>query len=90
MLFIVLHKHAADRCPSSPGSPDPDAVGKVSDEARAKKAGIKILGCYGAYTEHSLFFVVETDSYEALYEFFEPLMKIGTTELTPASSLSAS
>lgn len=87
MMFMVVHTHDAAKCPGSKGAPAGlEAIRDVVDEARAKKAGMKLLASYGAYTEHVLYFVVETENYGALRDFFDPLMEIGNTVFKPVSS----
>ena len=45
--------------------------------------GIKVLAVYGAYVEHKLFYIVETDNYESLDAFLKPGRKRCRVRVTP-------
>ncbi len=87
MLFVVIHTHTPELCPSG----DPEKARKTIDvlgqEAHALKAGVKVLGSYIAPPEHTIFFIIESESYEALVDFFRPQMKVGTLRVIPVSPL---
>lgn len=89
MLFVVTHTHTPELCPSG----DPENLKKTVDvlaqESHARKSNVKVLGSYIAPTEHTLYFILEADSYEAITEFFRPVMKIGTPRIVPVSPLAA-
>lgn len=86
MLFVVTHIHTPELCPSD----DPEKLKKLDvleQESHAKKTKVKVLGSYIAPPEHTLFFILEADSYEAITDFFRPVMKIGIPRIVPVSPL---
>jgi hypothetical protein len=52
----------------------------------ANRLGIKILGMYTAPIQHARFIVLQTESFEALRDYLEPLYLIGTVEIFVVSS----
>lgn len=40
----------------------------------AKKLGVKVHGAYSCPTEHALYFVLESDNFESITEFFSGIM----------------
>lgn len=87
MLFVAVHTHTPELCPSG----DPEKVKKTVDvlaeESHAKKSKVKVLGSYIAPPDHTLFLILETDSYDAIVDFFRPAMKIGTLRIMPVNPL---
>jgi hypothetical protein len=47
--------------------------------------GVRVLGVYGAFTEHVVFMVVEADDLEAIHRFLLPGMRTCTASITPVS-----
>jgi hypothetical protein len=87
MLFMVIHTHTPELCPSD----KPELIKKTTDvltsKAHAKKCGVKVLGSYIAPLEHTLFFIIESDDYGKIVDFFRPYMKIGTPRIIPVGVL---
>jgi hypothetical protein len=50
-------------------------------------AGVKLLGRYGANPQHTLFYIVEADSADALHKFLLPGFKRCTSTITPVSEM---
>ena len=50
--------------------------------------GVKLIGRYGANAEHTLFFIVETDDWQALHKFLLPGFRRATCKITPVSEIS--
>ena len=83
MNFIVIHAHTPEQCPS--GNPE---MMKVLREVCpttefAEKCGVKVLSSWVAVPEHTMYFVLEAASYDAVVKYFEPIMRIGTARVTP-------
>ncbi len=83
MNFIVTHSHTPEQCPS--GNPE---VMKVLREVSpttefAEKCGVKVLSSWVAVPEHTMYFILEADSYDAVVKYFQPIMRIGTARVTP-------
>ena len=88
MLFLVSHRHAVERCPGNEGKEAVDKHYRSLQTDVAKRLGIKIVALYTAPMEHARFIVLQTDSFEALREYLEPLYLIGSVEIFPVSSFS--
>ncbi len=87
MLFVVTHVHTPELCPSGDPKAVERTVGVVASDDHAKKTGVRVLGRYIAPPEHTLFFVIESDNYGKVVDFFTPLMKMGTPRITPVYAL---
>ncbi len=48
--------------------------------------GVKLVAAYGAFMEHVIYLIAETDDLELLNKFLLPGMKTCTTTITPVSS----
>ena len=79
MLFHIMQVHSPDNCPVDSGGSDSLYNPNVP--------GIKLLGRYGANAEHTLFFIVEADSVDALHRFLKPGFKRCTSTITPVSEV---
>ena len=83
MNFTVTHSHPAEQCPR--GNPE---MMKVLREVCpttefAEKCGVKVLSSWVAVPEHTMYFVLEAASYDAVVKYLEPIMRIGTARVTP-------
>ncbi|HIN24761.1 MAG: hypothetical protein COA56_15840 [Dehalococcoidia bacterium] len=84
MRFHATLTHAPESCPGPRGGPP------VTDwPARAAEVGIELISAVQCQMSHSQFFVVETDEYAKLHEFFVPFQGISTAEFTPVRDLMA-
>jgi hypothetical protein len=84
MLFHVIHSHTAELCPAGNKELVKNTWGKVFSSAES--VGVKIIGSYVNAPSHTLFFIIDTDSVEKIERFFEPVLKMGETEITPVTS----
>ena len=79
MLYHITQAHTPENCPIGDGGSnslfDPSAE------------GVKLIGRYGANSEHTLFFIVETDDWQALQKFLIPGFKRATATITPVSEV---
>lgn len=77
MLFHIEQVHAPENCPygrgGSPTLYDADAE------------GVQVVGVYGAFMEHTVYFIVEATDINALNRFLLPGMKTCSAEITPVS-----
>ena len=89
MLFVVTHTHTPELCPTDDPEKVKNTVDVLAQDSHAKKTKVKVLGSYIAPPEHTLYFILEADSYEAVTDFFRPAMKIGTPRIVPVSPLKA-
>ncbi len=83
MNFIVTHAHTPEQCPS--GNPEMMRVLKevCPTTEFAEKCGVKVLSSWIAVPEHTMYFVLDADSYDSVVRYFEPIMRIGTAVVTP-------
>ena len=77
MLFHIEQTHAPENCPYGRGGSR-----SLHD---ASVDGVRVLGVYGAFTEHVVFLLVEADDIDALHGFLLPGMKTCTTRIRPVS-----
>ena len=61
MLFHITQRHTPATCPKNEGGSNSLFNPNVK--------GLKLLGRYGANSEHTLFYIVETDDIDALNKF---------------------
>ncbi len=80
MLFMITQVHAPELCPLEAGG------SKVLYNAKAK--GVKLQAIYGAYPQHTIWYVVEADNVEAVQEFLTPGFLRCTSTVTPVSATS--
>lgn len=79
MLFLVRQDHAPHECPLESG-------GTEALHADPKDVeGIKVLAAYGSYAEHALYYLVETDEYDAITRFLMPALGRAHSVVTPVS-----
>lgn len=79
MLFHITQRHTPETCPVDEGG--------SSSLFDANAPGIKLLGRYGANSEHVLFFIVEADDWQALQRFLLPGFRRCTATITPVSEI---
>lgn len=79
MLFLLTQVHAPEACPIGAGGRE------ALHEDPAKVPGLKVLAAYGAYTEHTLYFIVESDDYDAVEAFLMPGFTRARATITPVS-----
>lgn len=75
MLFHVEQVHTPENCPYGRGGSR-----SLIDEG---VAGVTLVAAYGAFMQHTMYLVVETDDFEKLNAFLLPGMKVCTTTITP-------
>jgi hypothetical protein len=88
LLFLIYHRHTSERCPGNEGKEAVDKHYRSLQTDVASRLGIKIVAMYTAPIEHARFIVLQTDSFEALRDYLEPLYLIGSVEIFPVSSFS--
>jgi hypothetical protein len=79
MLFLITQTHTPETCPIGAGGRE------VLHEKPENVPGLKIVAGYGAYTEHTLYYVVEADDYDTVEKFLEPGFKLWQAPITPVS-----
>jgi hypothetical protein len=79
MLFHITQTHSAESCPKGEGG------SKVLYDPKAE--GVKFLAMYGAFSEHTIYYVVEAEKIEAVEAFLYPGFKRCTSKITPVSQM---
>ena len=77
MLFHIEQTHTPENCPYGKGGSR-----SLHD---ASVDGVEVKAVYGAFTEHVIFLVVETDDIDLLHRFLLPGMRVCTTRIRPVS-----
>lgn len=77
MLFHITQTHTPETCPKDEGG------SKILSNPNAK--GVKLRAMYGAFSEHTIYYIVEADSLNAIQEFLFPGFKRCTSTITPVS-----
>jgi hypothetical protein len=75
MLFMITQTHTPETCPKDEG--DQDAL--IDKNAR----GVTVKGRWGAWSNHTIWYLLEADSLEAITHFVGPGMKRCTCSVTP-------
>ena len=79
MLFLITQTHTPETCPIGAGGRE------VLHENPENVPGLKIVAGYGAYTEHTLYYVVEAADYDTVEKFLVPGFKQCKATITPVS-----
>jgi uncharacterized protein DUF3303 len=82
MLFHIKQSHAPEHCPYGQGGSR-----SLFDESAP---GVKVVGYYLAFPQHTTFLIVEADDAAALQQFLKPGSKTCMAEITPVTDRPAS
>jgi hypothetical protein len=77
MLFHIAQVHKPEDCPYGRGG-SPSLVDRTV-------SGVKVVGSYGAFMEHTVYIIAEADDVDSLNRFLLPGMKTCSTRITPVS-----
>jgi hypothetical protein len=75
MLFMITQVHTPETCPTDEGGSDA-LIDKTAE-------GVDVKGRWGAWSHHTVWYLVETDSLDAVQRFVEPGMKRCTCTVAP-------
>lgn len=78
MLFMITQAHTPETCPKDEGGED------ALIDKTAK--GVEVKGRWGDWSHHIIWYLVETDSMDALQGFVEPGMKRCTCTVAPVGA----
>lgn len=84
-LFVVEHRHPADRCPAANPEMAPFLL-KLLSNANARQHGIRIEADAVAKGQHHLYVIVEGPDADRVRTYLAPFGQAGTLEVTPASN----
>lgn len=77
MLFHIEQTHSPENCPYGRGGSR-----SLHD---ASVEGVAVKAVYGAFAEHVIIIVAETDDIDLLHRFLLPGMRVCTTRIRPVS-----
>lgn len=80
MLFMITQVHTPENCPKDAGGADT----LINQNAE----GVTPKGRWGAWTNHTIWYLVEADSPEALQSFLGPGMQRCTCTVQPVEERS--
>ncbi len=77
MLFMITQVHKPEDCPIDAGG---------SDTLIDKNAqGVNVIGRWGAWSHHTIWYLVEADSLADIQKFLDPGMKRCTCTVAPVT-----
>lgn len=77
MLFHITQRHAADACPLNAGGSR-----ALYDTAAGD---VTLVAAYGAYAEHTMYYVVEASDIKAVHGFLLPGFERCVCDITPVA-----
>ena len=83
-LFVVQHKHPAERCPARDPRMGAMLLQHLSP-ANAKKHGLTIHGEAVVNNAHTLYMIIDGPNREAVTRFMQPFAQAGSVEVLAAS-----
>ncbi len=75
MLFMITQIHTPETCPKDVGGAD------VLIDKNAQ--GVTLKGRWGAWSHHTIWYLVEADSLDAIQRFVDPGMERCTCAIAP-------
>ena len=80
MIVHVTWSHSYETC----GAHDVETA-KINKQAydTASEKGVTVNSIYSNRPEHTMFMILEADTFEQIDAFFDPLLEMGTGEVTP-------
>jgi hypothetical protein len=75
MLFMITQVHTPETCPKDVGGADT----LIDNNAQ----GVTLKGRWGAWTHHTIWYLLEADDQEAITRFLDPGMKRCTCTVEP-------
>jgi|SRR5579883_552156 hypothetical protein len=83
-LFVIEHKHAADRCPASDPQMAPMLLKHLSPQ-NTQQFGITIQAEAVIDNAHTLVMIADAPDQERLQQFMAPFAQVGSVEIKSAS-----
>ena len=84
-LYVVEHRHPADRCPAGHPPMAPFLL-KILSEESARQAGLHLVGDAVARGQHHLYVIIEGPNEGAVRQYLGPFAQAGSLDVIPASS----
>lgn len=83
MLFLVTQVHTPETCPK--GEPGEDKL-----LFNVGTQGVTLKARYGAWSHHTVYYVVEASDFDAVQRFLDPGMKRAVCDIVPVKEASVS
>ncbi len=77
MLFLITQEHTGESCPKDQGG------SKALYNPKAE--GVTLKAMYGAFSEHVIYYVVESNSLDAIHKVLDPGWTRCSATVTPVS-----
>ena len=87
MLFHITHTHTPEACPYGDSEKSKGTFGKMM--SGVEQLGVKLVGAWVDAPAHTVYLVVETDSFEKIEALLAPALKIGHAETRVVSDAAA-
>ncbi len=87
-LFVVTHRHPAERCPAGDPAKGPRLLRRLSVEG-AERYGVNILAEAMIEGAHSLTMILEGPDHARVTEFMAPFAQGGSISVQPANHCEA-
>ncbi|HJM27520.1 MAG: hypothetical protein QF596_03525 [Acidimicrobiales bacterium] len=87
MIFHVTHTHNELTCPIHDPETLLNSFGKALESL--ENESVNIIGAWVDGPGHQLFFVIETDSADAIHNGLKPIIDRGTARIQPVTDMQA-
>lgn len=87
MLFHIKHVHTEMTCPYDRPEVVSETFAKVLPGFQG--AGAKVIGAYTDPPAHAMYLIVEAEDWSQLRAGLEPIIPIGTADISPVSDFAA-
>lgn len=87
-LFVVQHRHAADRCPARDPKMGSMLLQHIS-AGNAREHRLTIRAEAVVNNAHALYMIVEAADHQSVEHFMQPFAQAGSVEVLPASTCEA-
>jgi DMSO/TMAO reductase YedYZ molybdopterin-dependent catalytic subunit len=84
-LFIVRHRHEAQRCPATDPYAGAELLNYLS-RPNIREHGVEVRGEAVVRGEHTLFMILESSDESRVRDFMKPFAEVGDVEVHPAST----
>jgi hypothetical protein len=79
MLFHITQSHSPETCPLDAGG------SRALYDGDAE--GVTVVGVYGAYAEHTMYYIIEAEDIKAVHRFLLPGFARCASDVTPVAAL---
>jgi hypothetical protein len=86
LLFMIVAKHTTELCPGGKVRQDKDFMTKLADGIKESK--VKLVGGYLDAPGHTFYFVINSDSNQAINDALEQLRLVGDVKIVPVLEFS--